>query len=75
MSESGEGLGNGSRSQSVIEHLVVHSLSGSLISTAKIQASDSSSYANSAFCSYNCQAANAIIDGHCQLLKWMEINI
>lgn len=61
--------------RAIMGHLFVDSLTGSLIRTVKFQVNDSSLYTNSAFCRCNCWTGNAIIDGHCQLLKWMGINI
>lgn len=58
----------------IVGHLVVDSLTSLLIRTVKFQVSDSSLYANSAFSSCKCWATNAIIDGHCQFLIWLEIN-
>lgn len=60
--------------RSIVGYLVVDSLPSSLIRTVKFQVSDSSLYANSAFSSCKCWATNAIIDGRCQFLRWMEIN-
>lgn len=71
------GLGEGWKCclcRPVVGHLVVDSLPSSLIRTVKFQVSDSSLYANSAFSSCKCWATNAIIDGRCQFLRWMEIN-
>lgn len=58
----------------IIWRLVVDRLPGSLIRTIKFQVNDSSLNTHSGFCSCSHQAANGIIDGRCQLLRWMEIN-
>lgn len=66
--------GEGCPCRPITRHLVVDSFPGSLIRTVKFQVNGSSFNANSDFCSCNHWAANGVIDGCCQWLRWMEIN-